>query len=211
MGTTDKGFVEGTASNYMNSWQWASDQNIWGLQGIAQTAMGLGNITGGALTGNTNQIGSGFSQIGNAVKNTVGDQMVDVFGVAIGQASHLYTVPRDLYNLGKSFFDNKKYSTLQASGALLGHLIIPRYGLYGGAGWGYDDKTGKHTLGALDAYPPLNDTDTPSKKHDENLLELAWVKGQVSMLGDPRISGVGGLAYKALGIIPFGVWGLISD
>jgi hypothetical protein len=43
------------------------------------------------------------------------------------------------------------------------------------------------------------------------LVRKEWVSGQLSLTGDPRISGVGGLAYKALGVVPFGVWGLISD
>jgi RHS repeat-associated protein len=202
------GFI---GNSFMKTMEWVSERNIWGVKGIAEAAMGIGNIIGGAVTGDTGQIGSGFKQIGKAVYDTVESAVVDAFGVAVGQLSHLYTIPGDIYNLGKSFFDGKKFSTLQAAGGLLGHMIIPRYGLYGGAGWGYNDKTGKHTLGSLSAYPPLNDTDTPSLAHDGNMDEIKWVKGQVSLTGDPRISGVGGLSYKAIGIIPFGIWGLITD
>jgi RHS repeat-associated protein len=200
-------------NGFMKTMEWISERNIWGVKGIAEAAMGVGNIVGGVVTGDSGQIGKGFTQIGKAVYDTAESAVVDAFGVAIGQLSHLYTIPRDLINLGKLFFNDG--SVLKSAGGFIGHMIIPRYGLFGGAGWGkYEDEgTGveKHTLVALNKFKPLNDTDYFSEIHDGNMKELQWVKGQLSMTGDPRISGVGGLAYKALGAAPFSIWGLITD
>jgi len=199
-------------NGFMKTMEWVSERNIWGVKGVAEAAMGVGNIIGGAVTGDSGKIGKGATQIGKAVYDTAESAVVDAFGVAIGQLSYLYTVPRDLINIGKAICSGE--SIIKDSAILIGGFIIPRYGWYGGRGWGAnDDKIPgdfEHTLGNKNNFKPLNDTDYFCEIHDRLLDEGDWVKGQLSMTGVPRISGIGGLAYKALGVIPFGISSLFE-
>jgi hypothetical protein len=195
-------------NGFMKTMEWISERNIWGVKGIAEAAMGVGNIVGGVVTGDSGQIGSGFKQIGKAVYDTAEAAVVDAFGVAVGQLSYLYTVPRDLINIGKAICSGE--SIIKDSAILIGGFIIPRYGWYGGRGWGFNEDTSQHYFGDMSKFKPLNDADLPSQTHDQFGKEWQWVTDQLSMNGDPRVSGVGGLAYKALGIIPFSI-GAIFD
>jgi CubicO group peptidase (beta-lactamase class C family) len=169
------------------------------------------------VTGDTGQIGSGFKQIGKAVYDTVESAVVDAFGVAIGQLSHLYTIPRDLINIGQNLLGNGEEgeSILGAIGSTLMNIAVPRYALGGGAGYGLsrDENTNeiKHTFGNRFINSPLNETDAANFQHDLQYKHSVWVGNQLSFSDQPRISGVGGLAYKALGVVPFGIAGILQN
>ena len=202
-------------NGFMKTMEWVSEQNIWGVQGVAETTMGVGNIIGGTAKGNVSQIGSGFKQIGKAVYDTVESAVVDAAAVAIGQASHIYTIPRDLINVGKNMTGKGEDGILGAVGATLLDIAIPRYGLGGGAGYGLsrdkNTKEIKHTFGNRFINSPLNETDAANFQHDLQYKHTVWVGNQLSFSEQPRISGVGGLMYKAIGVVPFGVAGILQN
>jgi RHS repeat-associated protein len=208
------GFI---GNSFMKTMEWVSERNIWGVKGIAEAAMGIGNIIGGAVTGDFSQMGKGVTQIGKAVYDTAESAVVDAAAVAIGQLSHLYTIPRDLINIGQNLLGTGEEgeTTLGAIGTTLMDIAVPRYGLGGGAGYGvYRDKTtGEyiHTFGNRFVNSPLNEADAANFQHDRQYKHSVWVVNQMSFNDQPRISGLGGLAYKALGVVPFGIAGILQN
>jgi len=123
-----------------------NEQEFGAARGVINVIVGVGKFIGGLLTLNTSMIAQGCVQIGQGVVGIVVGTVRDTVGFGIGQASHLVTFPRDIYNLGKSFFDDKRGSTIAALGTTLYDLAVPRNALNGGAGYGWStDRSGKET------------------------------------------------------------------
>jgi hypothetical protein len=135
---------------------------------------------------------------------------VDTYSLLIGQASHLYTFPRDLNNV----WENLSQGNLGAAGVGLVKtaldLAIPRYGNAGGKGWGLSENSQggwNHTLGSRFDFA-LNRTDQPNFAHDKHENDWRWITDQWSWGGSGRASGPFALGYKIIGTVGFGLTGL---
>jgi RHS repeat-associated protein len=140
----------------------------------------------------------------------------DSAALVVGQLSYLYTTPRDFWSMGENLVQGRYADSLESLGAMFFNLIIPRYGLGGGAGWGiYKDENTKswtHTLGSAFVDSPLNMTDAVNYNHDREFHHLSWVSGQYAFESSSyRPSGPVGVGYKILGTIPFGIAGWFQD
>lgn len=170
----------------------------------------IANYGGGS--GSSSSSGAGV-EIGNTGVRFVGlgeILAIDSYALFIGQASHLYTFPMDLYNVGTSLYQGN----LGAAGAGLVKtaldLVVPRYGNAGGSGWGISENrqgVWEHTLGQSFDFA-LNRADQPNFSHDDHGDDWRWIRDQLSVGGSGRATGPFGFAYKMIGTVGFGLTGL---
>ncbi len=129
---------------------------------------------------------------------------IDVYALVVGQIGALWTLGENLWETGYNLFSGAPIRAGISLMSTIYNLIIPNYGLYGGAGWGMDQF-------GDDGLPrPLNSLDRANFLHDGDFNEAAWVKsGWFGGSGDLGPGPIG-LAYKLLGTIPFGIKGAID-
>jgi len=170
----------------------------------------------GATTANTKIIDKGLTMAKNNAMELVDVITYDIASVVIGQSSYLLTIPNDLKNISLHLIQTvpKIIDTVH-------HIIILRYGLFGGAGYGasFDEiGTVKHTF---DYYlpinffkvffkKPLNDVDRANYEHDLFPNDWDWVENQWTFKETPRSSWIGGWLYKIAGTPLFFVTGYLQ-
>lgn len=145
--------------------------------------------------------------IGNTGISLVGPAeilAVDLYALLIGQASHLYTFPRDLNNVWGALSQGDWGAAANGIAVTALDLLVPRYGHAGGSGWGVSGND--HTLGTGFNFA-LNRTDQGSFDHDRHDNDWQWIADQLRIGGSGRASGPFALEYKLIGSIGFGISG----
>lgn len=162
------------------------------------------NSSGGSRLGNTLRklpfAGFALGPIGDIVSGRVGYGVsslvmtltADLAATLVGVVGKVYVTATDIFKLGRPLFtlDLKGFGVNFAKS--IHHLVVPTYGLYGGAGWGgdQDDIWGQRT--------PLNAVDASSQTHDDDGNDWGWVARNWRSTNGP----VGSL-YTLLGTVPF--------
>jgi hypothetical protein len=174
---------------------------------IAGTASELsgGNFTNGAAS---SAFGSLFRTVGQTKEfaMTIKILAVDIQALITGQiVGTIWTLYDDAINIGH----NISQLNIRGSGIALlktiQNLIVPKYGYYGGSGWG------RRQFGDSDRTKPLNNVDIANFKHDDHFDHHKWLRDVYfgNIKGIP--AGPFGQIYKVLGTIPFGIAGAFQQ
>jgi hypothetical protein len=155
------------------------------------------------MTGNGGTVSHGMGSLFTGIGSTLEITAVDTAALVIGQLSHAITIPSDIATIANHVGSGNWMSAAGATAAAIGHIAIPRYGSFGGAGYGVPTNASLSLI--------MNSVDAAAQWHDEKGKELGWVKRAWTNPSGLRPPGVFGEAYRILGTIGFGAAGVIYD
>lgn len=185
-----------------------------GIVGIAAAAYGLYSIgdamMDGSMGGSIAQaIGKGVSRIAGGVVGKIAAGAAFVIQVHLTDALALITgntigTAMVLWNGIKALAGEvMKMDIVGIARTLVvtaGKLLFPRYGMYGGWGWG-GDQWGRNEALAM------TQGDYGHLDHDSRGDEFDWIRLQFTLKGGRLPDGIFGTLYKVLGVGPFYLWG----